>query len=153
MLSSFLLALLGARLFVWLAVTFGAALLPVLRALYLGGLGLTALAALLGLLYFRPWLRRAVCIAYGAGLALALNELSVFIAFDVFYLDMRTRDPRLQFNVELLYRRSESLYAILLLLALALQATYLHRFYRRIAFDTAVRVRGFLRRLGAGRAA
>ncbi|HEY3353996.1 MAG TPA: cyclic nucleotide-binding domain-containing protein [Polyangia bacterium] len=147
MLSSFVLALLAARLFVFAAVQLGAHLLPILRTLYLGGLGLTALAALLGLLFFRPRLRRAVCIAYGAGLALAANELSVFVAFDVFFLDMTTRDPRLEFDVALLYRRSESIYAIILLLALALQATYLHRFYRRLAFDAAVHVRGLWRRL------
>jgi hypothetical protein len=148
-LSSFIIALVAARVGVFLAVKLGAPLLPVLRLLYLGGLGLTALAALLALLYFRPFLRRAVSVAYGAGLALAFNELSVFIAFDVFYLDMRTRDLRLEFDVARLYHRSESIYALVLLLVVALQAAYLHRFYRRLAFDASVHVRSLWRRFVA----
>ena len=109
---------------------------------------LTVLSALLAVLYFRPWLRRAICIAFGAGLALAFNELSVFIAFDVFFLDMRTRDPKLYFDVARLYHRTESLYAVAILLGLAVQATYLRRFYRRLAFDVGVKIRGLLKRLG-----
>src|SRR5207248_1524242 len=114
LLSAFVLALLFARLSVWTAVQSGVKLLPVLRLFYIGGLFLMALASLVALLYFRPRWRRAVCVAYGAGLALAFNELSVFIAFDVFYLDMTTRDPKLEFNVALLYHRSESFYALAL---------------------------------------
>jgi hypothetical protein len=151
MLASFVLALVAARLIVFVAVRLGAQLLPVLRTLYIGGLGLTVLATLVGLLYFRPGLRRIVCGAFGAGLALAFNELSVFIAFDVFYLDMTTRDPRLEFDVARLYYRTESIKAVALLLVLAMQATYFRRFYRRLAFDAVIRARGFLRRL-AGRA-
>jgi CRP-like cAMP-binding protein len=148
LLSSFVLALVAARVGVWLAHHAGIRLLPLLRMLYISGLGLTVVAALFAVLYFRPWARRAICIAFGAGLALAFNELSVFIAFDVFFLDMRTRDPRLAFDVARLYHRTESLYAVAILLGLALQATYLRRFYRRLAFDLGVKIRGLLRRLG-----
>jgi CRP-like cAMP-binding protein len=147
LLASFIVALLFARASVWIAVRAGVRLLPLLQMFYLGGLAVTSVCALLAVLYFRPRLRRAICVAFGSGLALAFNEMSVFIAFDVFYLDMTTRDPRLEFNVALLYHRSESLYAVALLLALALQATYLRRFYRRLAFDLGVRVRGLLHRL------
>jgi CRP-like cAMP-binding protein len=147
MLSSFVLTLVAARVGVWLAQQAGARLLPLLRTLYIGGLGLTVLAALLAVLYFRPRLRRAICIVFGAGLALAFNELSVFIAFDVFFLDMTTRDPKLAFDVARLYHRTESLYAVAIVLGLALQATYLRRFYRRLAFDLGVKIRGLFKRL------
>jgi CRP-like cAMP-binding protein len=145
-LAAFVLALCAARAAVWMAVHAGARLLPVLSTLYLGGIGLTVLSALLALLYFRPRLRRAICVTFGAGLALAFNELSVFIAFDVFYVDMTTRDLRLEFNVADLYHRSESFYALAVLLLLAVQATYLARFYRRLAFAASVRLRGLLHR-------
>ena len=147
LLTSFVLALVAARVGVWLVHHAGVRLLPLLRTLYIGGLGLTVVSALLAVLFFRPKLRRFICIAFGAGLALAFNELSVFIAFDVFYLDMTTRDPKLAFDVARLYHRTESLYAVAILLGLALQATYLRRFYRRLAFDVGVKIRGLLRRL------
>jgi CRP/FNR family transcriptional regulator, cyclic AMP receptor protein len=148
LLTSFVLALAAARLGVWLAHHAGVRLLPLLRVLYVGGLGLTVVASLLAVLYFRPSLRRVICVAFGAGLALAFNELSVFIAFDVFFLDMTTRDPKLAFDVARLYHRTESLYAVAIVLGLALQATYLRRFYRRLAFDVGVKINGLLRRLG-----
>jgi CRP-like cAMP-binding protein len=148
LLTSFVVALAAARVGVWLAHHAGARLLPLLRTLYIGGLGLTVVSALLAVLYFRPRLRQAICIAFGAGLALAFNELSVFIAFDVFFLDMTRRDPKLAFDVARLYHRTESLYAVAIVLGLALQATFLRRFYRRLAFDLGVKIRGLLRRLG-----
>jgi CRP-like cAMP-binding protein len=147
LLTSFVLALVAARVGVWLAQHAGVRLLPLLRTLYVSGLGLTVVSALLAVIFFRPRLRRAIGVAFGAGLALAFNELSVFIAFDVFFLDMTTRDPKLAFDVARLYHRTESLYAVAIVLGLALQATYLRRFYRRLAFDVGVKVRGLLRRL------
>jgi CRP-like cAMP-binding protein len=147
LLTSFVLALVAARVGVWLVHQAGVRLLPMLRVLYIGGLGLTIVSALLAVLFFRPRLRRAICVAFGAGLALAFNELSVFIAFDVFFLDMTTRDPKLAFDVARLYHRTESLYAVAIVLGLALQATYLRRFYRRLAFDVGVKIRGLLKRL------
>ena len=148
LLTSFVLALVAARVGVWLAHHAGVRLLPLLRTLYIGGLGLTVVSALLAVIFFRPRLRRAICVAFGAGLALAFNEASVFIAFDVFFLDMTTRDPKVAFDVARLYHRTESLYAVAIVLGLALQATYLRRFYRRLAFDVGVKIRGLLKRLG-----
>ena len=145
-LAAFVSALCAARVVVFCALRAGVRLLPLLRTLYLGGLALTILSALLALLYFRPRLRRTICLTFGGGLALAFNELSVFIAFDVFYLDMTTRDPKLEFNVALLYHRHESFYALLVLLLLAVQATYLARFYRRLAFAVGVKLSGLLHR-------
>jgi hypothetical protein len=81
----------------------------------------------------------------GAGFALILNELSVFLAFDTFYLDMTTRDPAMAFNVEALYRRSESGRAVALMVAALLMLTYVRHFLQRSAFVLLSRLRASAR--------
>ena len=78
----------------------------------------------------------------GAGFALILNELSVFLAFDTFYLDMTQRDPGMIFDVEKLYHRTESEWAVALALAVLLMLTFLYRFFRRSLFVVRARLRG-----------
>jgi len=112
----------------------GVPLFDFLRGAYLLGIGLVFASTATSLLRFRQKVQRVVALVYGAGFALILNELSVFLAFDTFYLDMTTPDPKLAFSVEALYRRSESLWAILLMAAFLLQLTFLRPFYRRSAF-------------------
>ena len=50
----------------------------------------------------------ATGVRVGAGAGLVVNELSVWLAFDIFYRDVFTRDPNVPFDPGLLYRRSES---------------------------------------------
>jgi hypothetical protein len=57
---------------------------------------------------------------------------------------MTTRDPHMVFDVEQLYRRSESQWAIALIVLFLLQATYFGRFYRRVAFILGARLRRLL---------
>ncbi|HUK63554.1 MAG TPA: hypothetical protein VLV15_09475, partial [Dongiaceae bacterium] len=102
-------------------------------------------SACTSLLTFRPGFRRAIAIAYGVACALIVNELGVTLAFDIFYKDIHTPDPTVAFDVERLYRRTESARAILIALVVLVQAAYLRRFYRRVAFVLSNR----LRRLGS----
>ncbi len=80
--------------------------------------------------YRRP-LRRALCLAFGVACGLIVNELSVWLSFDVFYRDIFTRDPSMRFDLGVLYQRSATLWVFTLILVLLAQATYLARFYRR----------------------
>jgi CRP-like cAMP-binding protein len=139
-LVAFAVTLVAIRLTVGAAASVGVPLFSLLRAAYLAGFGLVIVSTSAAIMRFRPSLRRAITVAYGIGFALIVNELSVFLAFDTFYLDMTTRDPRLVFDVETLYRRSESQWAVALALALLVQATYLRRFYRRAAFIVGTRL-------------
>src|SRR5207245_888050 len=110
-LLSFLLTLVLIRLLVWAAVAAGAPLFALLRGAYTSGIALVLLSTATALMRFRPGTRRLIAAGCGIGLALIVNELSVFLAFDVFYVDMTTRDPAMVFDVERLYRRSESQWA------------------------------------------
>ena len=92
------------------------------------GFGLLGVSAAASLLTFRPEWRRAIALAYGVAVALILNELGVTLAFDIFYKDIHTPDPSVPFDVEGLYRRTEGVRAILIALAVLLQAAYLRPF-------------------------
>jgi CRP-like cAMP-binding protein len=140
-LAAFVLTLVAVRLGVYAAFRFDIRPRAILRTAYLSGFALLALSSLSALLSFRPWLRRAVAIAYGIGLALILNELGVTLAFDIFYKDIETPDPDVPFDIERLYRRTEALRAILLALAVLIQAAYLRRFYRRVLLLAGTRIR------------
>ena len=78
-------------------------------------------------------------------MALLFNLLSVLLTFDLFYRDIFTRDPSLQFSVETLYARAEGAHVALVTAALLLQAVYLRNFYRRLATLLSMRI---LRLLG-----
>jgi CRP-like cAMP-binding protein len=140
-LVAFLTTLVAIRLATWAAEAAGAPLFALLRAAYTTGFVLVIASAATALLRFRPSTRRLVALASGVGFALIVNELSVFLAFDVFYIDMTTRDPAMAFDVERLYRRSESQWAIALFALFLIQATYLGRFYRRVVFIAGARLR------------
>jgi CRP-like cAMP-binding protein len=145
-LGAFLATLVAARLSIDLLSRLGVDLFSVLRAAYTSGFALLILAVATSFMRFSPRTRKMVAIVFGAGFALVFNELSVFLAFDTFYLDMTTRDAALAFDVESLYRRSESLWAIALIFAALLQATYLRRFYRRVFFILGTRLRALASR-------
>jgi CRP-like cAMP-binding protein len=113
-----------------------------LRAAYVSGIALVFVATAVSLVRFRAKVQRVVALAEGAGFALILNELSVFLAFDTFYLDMTTPDPNLVFSAETLYRRSESGWAVMLMAAFLLQLALLRPFYRRLAFVVRTRLVG-----------
>jgi hypothetical protein len=112
-----------------------------LRSAYLTGFTLVIVSSCTSLLTFRPGLRRLLALAYGAGLALILNELGVTLAFDIFFKDIHTPDPDVPFDIEQLYRRTEPLRAIALGLVVLVQAVYLRTFYRRAAFVLTTRLR------------
>jgi len=140
-LLAFLATLVSVRGLVFLAGFAGAPIFVLLRAAYTSGFLIVILATATALMRFRPSTRRLVAVAYGVGFALIINEYSVFLAFDVFYIDMTSRDTTMIFDVEELYRRSESQWGIALFVLFLLQATYLTRFYRRVSFLVATRLR------------
>ena len=132
------------------AFRFDFAPFDILRAAYMSGFGLLGLSAASALLTFRPAWRRAIALAYGVAVALILNELGVTLAFDIFFKDIHTPDPNVPFDLEELYRRTESVRATLIALAVLLQAAYLRPFWRRAAFVLRTRIR---RTVAGGRAA
>lgn len=130
-LAAFVVTLLAVRLGARWLEHLGVGLFAFLRAAYSLGILLVFISTAVALVRFRPRILSIVSIVYGAGFALILNELSVFLAFDIFYLDMTTPDPALILDVEALYRRSESAWAIALMIAFLAQLTFLRGFYRR----------------------
>src|SRR5205807_9593878 len=105
-----------------------------LRGAYVSGIALVFFCTAISLVHFRPRTQRFVAVAFGMGLALILNELSVFLAFDTFYLDMTHPDPDLKLDVETLYRRHESRIGVWLMVAFLAQLTRLRPFHPRAAF-------------------
>ena len=140
-LASFLSVLLATRLLIGVLALGGDALFLTLRTLYTSGIALVFVSTAAALLRFRSRVQRALAVVFGAGLALILNALSVFLAFDTFYLDMTTRDPNMVFSVEKLYHRTESEIAIALMVALLVMLTYLRHFLRRATFVLVRQIR------------
>jgi len=140
-LASFLGVLLTVRVLIAALGLGGNALFVALRTLYTGGIAMVFLSTAAALLRFRITVQRALAVVFGAGFALILNCLSVFLAFDIFYLDMTTRDPKMVFRVEDLYHRTDSEIAIALMVALLVTLTYLRHFLHRAAFVLFARVR------------
>lgn len=145
-LAAFVLTLLAVRLAVFAAFRFDVAPRDVLRGAYITGFALLMGSSFASLLTFRPGTRRAIALAYGVGIALILNELGVTLAFDIFFKDIHTADPNAPFDIERLYRRAEPLRAIAIGLVVLVQAAYLRRFYRRVGFVLATRLRKVLSR-------
>jgi CRP-like cAMP-binding protein len=85
--------------------------------------------------------RRVLCTTYGAALGFLANELSVLLSFDVFYLDTTTKDPVASDNYRELYDRAPTRWAVILVVAIALQATFMRAFYRRAFHIVANRLR------------
>jgi len=145
MLVAFVCTLLFVRMAVFFAFEFDYAPREVLRVAYVSGFGLVMTSACASLLTFRPRWRRAICLAFGVGAALIVNELGVTLAFDIFYKDIFTPDPAVPFDIERLYRRTEPLRATVIGLLLLLQAVYLRSFYGRAAYLVRIRLRQLLR--------
>ena len=61
------------------------------------------------------------------------------LSFDVLFLDTKTRDPNATLSVAELQDRAATRYALLAVVVVALQATYLRSFYRRALFLTRAR--------------
>jgi CRP-like cAMP-binding protein len=141
-LASFLAVLFLVREGIDLFAPRGDALFISLRTAYTSGIALVFLSTATALTRFRSRVQRVVAMVFGAGFALILNELSVFLAFDTFYLDMTRRDPAMVFSVETLYQRSESQWAVVLMLSLLFMLTYVRHFLRRALFMVVSRVRG-----------
>jgi CRP-like cAMP-binding protein len=144
-LIAFVATLLLVRVAVFLAFQVDFAPREVLRVAYVSGFGLVMSSACASLLTYRPAWRRAICIAYGIGSALIVNELGVTLAFDIFYKDIFTPDPNVAFDIERLYRRTEPLRATLIGLLLLLQAVYLRSFFARASYLVRVKLRQVLR--------
>jgi CRP-like cAMP-binding protein len=117
------------------------------RTIYVAGLLLLVATGAGAHFVFHRTARRLLCAAYGAALGLIANQLSVLLDFDVFYLDMTTLDPdaAAKFSYRALYDRAPTRTALALVIALAIQATYLRPFWRRAAFLIWERVRGVFR--------
>ena len=140
-LAAFVVTLLLVRAVVFVSFEIDFAPRDVLRAAYVSGFFLLIASAFASLLTFRTSYRRVIAVAYGVALALIANELGVTLAFDIFYKDIHTPDPDVAFDVERLYRRTESIRAIFIGLAFLVQAAYLRRFYARAAFIARTRAR------------
>ncbi len=143
-LAAFAVTLVVVRLAVFLAFRFDVAPRGALRAAYLTGFALLIGSAWTSVTFFRSSLRRWIAAAYGIGCALIANELGVTLAFDIFYRDIHTPDPTTPFDIERLYRRTEPHRAIVLALAILVQAAYLRPFYRLAAFVLRTRLRRLL---------
>jgi len=144
--AAFIATLLIVRLGVYLSFRADFAPMDVLRSAYMTGFTLLGVSSCASLLTFRPAWRRAIALAYGVSLALILNELGVTLAFDIFYKNITTPDPNVPFDVEQLYRRTEGVRAVLIALAVLVQAAYLRPFWRRAAFVIRTRARRVLAR-------
>ena len=144
-LIAFVGTLVLVRSAVFLSFTLDFAPRQILRAAYVSGFGLVMVSACASLLTFRPAWRRAICLAYGIGSALIVNELGVTLAFDIYYKDIFTPDPNVAFDVERLYRRTEPLRATLVGLVLLLQAVYLRSFFARAGYLVRIKLRSLLR--------
>jgi CRP-like cAMP-binding protein len=110
----------------------GATLKDLLRTSYILGLFLIAGWGTASLMVFRPDSRRVIACFFGVGMALLFNSLPVLLTFDLFYSDIFTPDPAMNFNVEVLYERAEGAHLAIVTAALLLQAVYLRGFYRRM---------------------
>ncbi len=144
-LLSFVSTLVVIRAAVFLSFALDFAPRQVLRTAYVSGFALVMVSACVSLLTFRPAWRRAICLAYGIGSALIINELGVTLAFDIFYKDISTPDPTLPFDVERLYRRTEPIRATLVGLVVLIQSVYLKAFYARAWYLIRIRLRRILR--------
>jgi len=131
LLGGFLVSFGLARLVVFGLQAAGLGLESALRGAYVGGVALLLLSAGLNPFVYRRPLRRALCLTFGVACGLIVNELSVWLSFDVFYRDIFTRDPSVRFDLGALYQRSATLWVFTLIVVLLVQATYLARFYRR----------------------
>lgn len=129
-LTSFAAALIFARVTVQLAHLSARGF----RDLYVTGLLTLIVAGAAAHFVFHRKIRRVLCAMYGAACGFLADQLSVLLSFDVFYLDMTTRDPSADFSYGALYDRAPTRYAVLLVAAMAIQATFLRRFYRRAFF-------------------
>jgi hypothetical protein len=140
-LAGFLGAVVSARFGVWALHGLGLPLLPLLRLFYVGGLLLLIGCAGAAPFVFRRGVRLALCLGFGVGAGLLANELSVLLAFDIFFRDIFDRDPTLAFDPAVLYHRSANFWAFALLLVALAQATYFQEFYRRVYYLLRERLR------------
>jgi CRP-like cAMP-binding protein len=145
-LAAFVVTLLAVRLAVYASFRFDFAPRGVLRVAYMTGFASLVGSACASLLTFRPTFRRIIAVLYGVGVALIFNELGVTLAFDIFYKDIHTADPNLPFDVERLYERGAAVHAIVIGLAVLIQAAYLRRFYARVLFVLMTRGRKLVSR-------
>lgn len=140
-LSGFVASLILARV----AVRLGHFSAGTLRDLYVFGLMLLIGTGASAHFVFHRAARRFLCAAYGAALGFLANELSVLLAFDVFYIDTTTKDPNAQHSYMELYDRAPTRWAVLVLVAVGIQATYMRGFYRRAFFILSSRLRRLFR--------
>jgi CRP-like cAMP-binding protein len=145
-LAAFVVTLLAVRAAVFASFRFDVAPRDVLRAAYMTGFAALVGSACASLLTFRPGWRRVLAVLYGVGVALIFNELGVTLAFDIFYKDIHTADPNVPFDVERLYERGAAVHAIVIGLAVLIQAAYLRRFYARLLFVLMTRARKLVSR-------
>ena len=101
-----------------------------LKGTYLSGFAIFFLSALALFIRFQHHLVRWVAVGLGVGAGLVVNNLSLLIAFDIFYPEVGTVKQAANFSYAMLYRRSESLYALLGVPSLLVFLTYFHGVFR-----------------------
>ena len=140
-LLTFLVVLILERALAWVFEHSGAGLFGLLRLSYTVGFVLLIVSTAASLARFRASWQRWIAASFGAAFALVANGLSVFLAFDVFYLDMTTRDHDLVFDVSALYHRNESGRVILFGLGGVILVLLLRRWLRRSLWLVLARFR------------
>ena len=145
-LFSLIVCLAVARGLIYLARQADFDLKNLLTGTLIGGVVLLAIAGYGALVFYKPRARRIIAVLFGMALALLFEQPSVWLTFDIFYVDVFTPDADLVFDVEVLYERGEGQSYLIIALALLLQAVYLRHFYFRVAMVIAARISRLFRR-------
>lgn len=115
-----------------------------LKGTYLSGFVIFFLSAFALFIGFQHHLVRWVAVGLGVGAGLVVNNLSLLLAFDVFYPEAGAVKPAANFSYAVLYQRSESLYALFGVTSLLIFLTYFHGVFRVLW----LLLRGLARRRG-----
>jgi hypothetical protein len=101
-----------------------------LKGTYLSGFAAFFLSTLALFIGFQHRLVRWVAVGLGVGAGLVVNNLSLLIAFDIFYPEVGAMTQAADFSYAMLYQRSESLYALFGVASLLVFLTYFHGVFR-----------------------
>lgn len=102
-----------------------------LKSFYISGLFVFILASFVLFFSYAHRFKLVTALVMGVGLGLLVNQVSLLIAFDIFYQDMLTRNAN-EFSTAILYDRSESVDAALVFGTLLILGVYFRKILRVI---------------------